>query len=194
MQEITFIYVNNQTTLVHKAIGYIINAFEHGTDFASHVAIQFPYLKGYGPIILEAIGKGVILSDYQKYDNDKLQCRITLSLTDEQYAVVEKKAIEIAEHKYVYSYKACIIGGIANSFSRKFARLIAKLLKADKDEQLNCSETATNLSREVYPDFCKDWAMSQITPYDHYIQTVIDSIENKFVITKVTKYGVIYNK
>ena len=31
-----------------------INAFEHGEIFAEHVAMQFDYLKGYGPCILRS--------------------------------------------------------------------------------------------------------------------------------------------
>lgn len=191
MKEVTFIFVNRKTTLKHKILGWIIDAFEHGNDFASHVAIQFDYLKGYGPTILEALVPGVILSPHDKYDTDADQCRITISLTDDQYDAMEQKAIEIAEHKYIYSKKACIIGGIADSVSRRLARFLAKITNADNDDQLNCSETATELIRvkEVYPDFIKDCANSQITPYYLYIQMVIDAIYGNLVITKITKYG-----
>jgi hypothetical protein len=185
MKEVTFIFVNTKRTLYHRILGWIINAFEHGDDFASHVAIEFEYLKGYGPIILEATGKGVNLVPSDKYDLDESQCRITLKMTNNQYLIMEQKAIEIAEHKYTYSYLSCLIGGIANSFSRKLATYLAKKLNLDTDEQLNCSEAGTKLVRSVYPDFCKDWAGSQITPYDLYIQLIVNSVRKNLTISKI---------
>jgi len=188
LKDVTFIFVNTKKTIFHRVVGWLINAFEHGSEFASHAAIQFDYLKGYGPVILEATGKGVLLTDYTKYDDDAAQCKITISLTDEQYTILEQKAIQIAEHKYTYSYKACIIGGIANSFSRQFAKLLAKILKADTDDQLNCSETGTELIRSVYTDFVTEWADAQITPYDLYIQMIIYSVYGELTISQITRY------
>ena len=190
MKEVTFIFVNRQTTLMHRLFGIIINAFEHSTnDAMSHVAIQFDDLKGYGECILEATHIGVTTAEYTKYDNDKKQCRITIGLTDEQYAVLEAKALEIIDRKYKYSYKACIIGGIANSVSRTLGKFLARILKADTDSGMNCSETAMELIREPFKEFCDSWADSEITPYDIYINLMINAVYGFIKITKATRYS-----
>ena len=167
MQTVTFIFVNKEKTLFDKWLGWLITSFEHGEEFASHVAIQFDYLKGYGPCILEALSSGVVLSPVDKYDTIPKQCRITLNLTDKEYIALENRAIEIAEHKYSYSYKSVIIGGIADSFSRRLAKLLSVIFSAGKDNEMDCSETGTELVREVYNDIISDEKEleAQITPF-----------------------------
>ena len=189
MRYVTFIFVNTQKSLFNRCMGRLINAFQHSrVDFAPHVAIQFDYLKGYGPKILEDLPEGVVLSEYSKYRNDEKQCKITISLSEEEYDVLEQKAIEIAEHKYCYSFKAGIIGGIANSINRNFAKWLAGIMGSDTDDELNCSETATILIRMVRPQFIPNLANSEITPYDIYIELIVGFVNGDFNIIKITKY------
>ena len=190
MQTVTFIFVNKEKTLFDKWLGWLITAFEHGEEFASHVAIQFDYLRGYGPCILEALSSGVVLSQFDKYDGIPKQCRITLNLTDEEYAALEAKAVEIAEHKYSYSYKSVIIGGIADSFSRRFAKLLSVLFNATKDNEMDCSETGTELVKQVYSAIVDEEKElgAQITPFRLYFKMAIAGLESKLCISKITMY------
>ena len=188
MNNVTFIFVNAGRTYTDRMVAWLINAFEHGETFAEHVAIQFDYLKGYGPCILEAIASGVVLSPYEKYDDVKKIYKITLDLTEEQYTALENKAVEIAEHKYSYGYKSCLIGGIADSFSRRLARLLAKITNAANDNQMDCSETGLNLLKAAFPDFLSEDDTAQVTPFRLYMRLIIDIAEGDIKASKIQIY------
>ena len=188
MKSVTYIFVNKEKTLFDKWLGWLITAFEHGDDFASHVAIQFDYLNGYGPCIIEAIGRGVVISDYKKYVEVPKQCRIDIDLTDEEYAVLEAKVVEIVEHKYSYSFKSNLIGGIADSVSRRLAKVLAVLFRADKDNEMNCSETGTIILESVYPNIVTNEEASEVTPFHLYIKMAIAGLEGKIHISKITMF------
>lgn len=191
MKEITIFFVSKENDKYDTDLHWLIQAFEHGDNFASHVAVGFSYLKGYGPIILEALGKGVILSDIHKYDDTPKQCRFTIELTDDQYAAVEKKAIEIAEMKMTYSFKSVILGGIADSCSRRLANFLAKLVGADKDKEMDCSEVGSTLIKAAFGDTCFAGAgssLSQITPWRLYVLLLQDNLMGNIHFTQI-RYG-----
>lgn len=191
MKSIDIIFVSKKETEVDDSVHWLIQAFEHGDEFASHVAIRFTYLKGYGPVILEALGEGVVLSPYGKYNNTPSQCRFTIELTDEQYERVQSKAIEIAEKKMVYSFKSVVLGGIADSISRRLSRFLSKLLGSDTDNQMDCSEVGSVLIKEAFGDktlIGKNTSLSQITPWRLYILLLQDNIMGNINITEA-KYS-----
>jgi len=189
MQIITYIFVNKEKTLFDKILGWIINSFEHGENFASHVAIQFKDLKGNGPCILEALSSGVVLSPYDKYDSIPKQYDLYLELTDDEYSAFETKALEIIAHKYRYSYKSCIIGAVSDSISRHLAKFLAIILKATKDDEMDCSETGTTLIETIYPKINADddETDAQITPFRLFVKMIIANLSKDLKIISIKK-------
>lgn len=189
MQTITYIFVNREKTIFDKLLGWLINAFEHGENFASHVAIQFEDLNGYGPCILEALSSGVVIAPYNKYDDTPKQYKLALELTDEEYSKFEDKAVEIILHKYRYSYKSVIIGGISDSLSRRLARVLAIIFKATKDDEMDCSENGTVLIQTIYPSINTDddETDAQITPFRLFFKMLLANLSGNLKIIAIKK-------
>lgn len=191
MKELTIIFVSKEEKQFDSDLHWLIQAFEHGDEFASHVAVSFDYLTGYGPVILEALGEGVVLSDIAKYDHTPKQCRLSIELTDEQYDAVKKKAVEIAELKMAYSFKSVLLGGIADTCSRRLANFLAKILRADVDKQMDCSEVGSTLVKAAFGDKTLVGAsssLSQITPWKLYVMLLQDNIMGNIHITNAQFY------
>lgn len=182
MQRIDFIFVNTERNLEQKIVGAIITGAEHGEDFTSHVAIRFPQLEEYGPKIVEALANGVVLSDYDKYTIDHKIGYITIEVEDDEYDAMVKCAIDIIKHKYSYGWKSVILGFVADNISRRLARLLAKLLRADTDDNMDCSETGTKILRVKIKDFCKNESGATITPEFFFKRLMMAGYEKKINI------------
>lgn len=184
MKTVDFILVNKKKTLRDKLISFIILLFTRGEEFCAHVAISFPYIDGYGPKILEATGGKVGFSSADKYEDIDNKTVLTLSVTDEQYDLMQKRAIEIAEHCYTYGYRECIVGGIRDVFGKKAGKLADKLLIKD-DTTMDCSEIGTEIMRAPFSFFMSDEDPDAITPEHFFKHMLIENAKDTISIISV---------
>lgn len=175
MKTVDFIFVSPDG-FIHEMIGGVVRYFTKSKYSHAAIGIELPFLGHPEPVIVEMLGRGLLIESYAKYADEVVFCKIPLYFSDENYIEAQKLVGSFCASKVGYGlFTDCIGGALADFVSEGAGKWWDENVADRFPQNMDCSELSTRVARIQYPDVCAELDANIVTP-----QRLLTAVEDVY--------------